>query len=232
MRLLPSLLLLIAAAAAVSAAARPPVSGNATPNDASDKTAPSAPIAAHTQTTATGTMPLSAEKAQQYLWDAARAGETALVTDLLKAGAAVDAGNASGHTALILAAYNGHAATVAALLKAGADPNIGDKRGNTALMGAIFKNEPAVIETLLAEPRTQVNARNGAGQTAAMFAALFGKQELLEKLAARGADLKLADAAGQTAQRLAQQQGNAALALRIEELGRAHANPTPAGAGR
>jgi hypothetical protein len=71
---------------------------------------------------------------------------------------------------------------------------------------------------LLDDSRTSVNLRNGAGQTAAMFAALFGKQGVIEKLAARGADLTVADAAGQTAQKLALQQGNAALAQHIGEL--------------
>lgn len=161
--------------------------------------------------------PLDAAKVQQYLFDAARAGDNELVADLLRAGAAIDAGNGAGHTPLILAAYNGRLATVDALLRAGADPNRGDQRGNTALMGAIFKGEEAIVQRLLADPRTAVDVRNGAGQTAAMFAALFGKRVLIEQLAARGADFGLADAAGQTAQKLAQQQGNAELA---EYLGR------------
>lgn len=160
----------------------------------------------------TTSAPLDAAKVQSYLFDAARAGDDALVADLLKAGAAIDAGNGAGHTALILAAYNGHLATVDALLRAGADPNRGDKRGNTALMGAIFKGEESIAQRLLADPRTAPDQRNGAGQTAAMFAALFGKRRVIEQLSARGADFALADAAGQTAQKLAQQQGNAELA--------------------
>lgn len=158
------------------------------------------------------------QNVQNYLFDAARAGQTELVADLLKAGAAIDAANAAGHSALILAAYSGRLATVDALLRAGADPNRGDARGNTALMGAIFKGEETVVLRLLDDPRTAVDARNGAGQTAAMFAALFGKRSVIEKLAARGADLGLADAAGQTAQKLALQQGDATLAARIAEL--------------
>lgn len=158
------------------------------------------------------TPPLDAAQVQQYLFDAARTGENELVADLLKAGAAIDAGNSAGHTPLILAAYNGRLATVDALLRAGADPNRGDKRGNTALMGAIFKGEEAIVQRLLADPRTAVDTRNGAGQTAAMFAALFGKRAVIEQLSARGADFSLADAAGQTAQKLARQQGNAELA--------------------
>ncbi len=161
---------------------------------------------------------LTPQKTQDYLFDAARAGRSDLVADLLKAGAKIDAVNAAGHSALILAAYNGKLDTVDVLLRAGADPNLGDKRGNTALMGAIFKGEEAIVLRLLDDSRTSVNLRNGAGQTAAMFAALFGKQGVIEKLAARGADLTVADAAGQTAQKLALQQGNTALAQHIGEL--------------
>lgn len=162
--------------------------------------------------------PVDAAKVQQYLFDTARAGDTALVRELLGAGASIDARNAEGYTALILAAYNGRAETVDALLAAGADPDVGDKRGNTALMGAIFKGEEAIARKLLADPRTNADARNKAGQTAAMFAALFGKDSLVDALAARGADFAAADAAGQTPHGLALQQGNQVLARKIEAL--------------
>ncbi|TDR41143.1 hypothetical protein DFR29_11155 [Tahibacter aquaticus] len=165
-----------------------------------------------------GTGTLDAASVQHYLFDAARAGKTDLVADLLKAGAPVDAANGAGHTALILAVYNGRLDTADTLLKAGADPNLGDRRGNTALMGAIFKGEESLVQRLLADPRTRVDARNGAGQTAAMFAALFGKRSVIEQLAARGADFALADAAGQTAQKLALQQGNGELAAYLQQL--------------
>ena len=90
-----------------------------------------------------------AKSPQDYLFDAARAGRTDLVGDLLKAGTPIDATDTSGYTPLILAAYNGRLDTVDALLRAGADPNLGDKRGNTALMGAIFKGEEAIVLRLL-----------------------------------------------------------------------------------
>lgn len=163
---------------------------------------------------------IDADKVQDYLFETARAGDASLVVELVGAGARVDARNGDGYTALILAAYNGRAASVDALLAAGADPNVGDKRGNTALMGAIFKGEEAIVLRLLREPRTAVDARNAAGQTAAMFAALFGKGAVIDALAARGADFSVADAAGQTAQKLALQQGNERLAARIGELAR------------
>lgn len=158
------------------------------------------------------------DKVQTYLFDAARAGNAGLIADLVRAGGRVDARNDAGYSAFVLAAYNGRGDAVAALLAAGADPNLGDKRGNTALMGAIFKGEEAIALRLIAEPRVDVDARNGAGQTAAMFAALFGRPAVVDALALRGADFKRADAAGQTAEALARQQGNDVLAARIAAL--------------
>lgn len=161
---------------------------------------------------------ITQQQAATYLLEASRAGRTDLVAALLNTGTPIDATDASGHSALILAAYNGHLDTVDLLLRAGADPNIGDRRGNTALMGAIFKGEETIVLRLLEDRRTAVDTRNHAGQTAAMFAALFGRTQLIDRLAARGADLEAADAAGQTPQKLALQQGNAALAQHITEL--------------
>jgi len=172
--------------------------------------------------------PLDAGKVQQYLFDTARAGDAALVKELLAAGANIDARNDAGYTALILAAYNGRAAAVEALLAAGADPNAANRYGMTPQHGAIFKGEEAIALKLLADPRTNPDARNGAGQTAAMFAALFGKAALIDALAARGADFAASDAAGQTAHGLAAQQGNAALAERIATLASVSVAPAPA----
>jgi len=155
------------------------------------------------------------EKIQATLFDAARAGDAALVADLVRAGARVDARNDAGYSAFVLAAYNGRADAVGALLAAGADPNLGDRRGNTALMGAIFKGEDAIALRLVAEPRVDVDARNGAGQTAAMFAAMFGRAAVVDALLVRGANFALADAGGNTPERLARGQGNDALAARI-----------------
>ena len=45
--------------------------------------------------------------------------------------------------------------------------------------------------------------RNGAGQTAAMYAGLFKRVELLDELKAKGADLNAQDPIGNSASRLA-----------------------------
>jgi ankyrin repeat protein len=61
-------------------------------------------------------------------------GRARIVALLLHAGADVNATDARGTTALMLAAENvDTAATVDALLEAGSDPNLKDKEGRTAL---------------------------------------------------------------------------------------------------
>ncbi|MCI4568507.1 ankyrin repeat domain-containing protein [Lysobacter sp. CFH 32150] len=153
-----------------------------------------------------------------YVFDAVRADDAPLLRDLIAKGVDVESRDERGSTPLILAAYYGRLGIVDVLLEAGADPNAADARGNTALMGALFKGETAVAERLLRETRTDVNVRNTMRQTAAMFAALFGRESLIDRLAERGADFSATDASGVNAQTLAQQQGNAALAERIAIL--------------
>ncbi len=165
-----------------------------------------------------GSGDLRPETLNAYVFDAIRAGDTDLLRDLLARGVDVEARDERGSTPLVLAAYYGKRDVLDALLEAGADPNAADGRGNTPLMGALFKGETAAAERLLAEPRTDVNARNGAGQTAAMFAALFGRESLIDGLAERGADFRATDARGANAESLVRQQGNAALAERIAAL--------------
>jgi len=88
------------------------------------------------------------------------------------------------------------------LLAAGADACVQDKRGNTALMGAIFKGEVQIARRLLSTDCSP-DQRNGAGQTAAMYAGLFKRVELLDALKAKGADMDAADPLGNTAANLA-----------------------------
>ena len=157
---------------------------------------------------------------------AVRAGDVDALRMALASGVDVDARDARGSTLLILATYYGHEALVDVLLEAGASPNAADAaRGNTALMGAIFRGEDAVAHRLLADPRIDPDQRNHAGQTAAMFAALFGRTGMVAALAERGADFSVADAQGETAETLARKQGNEALA---DKLAR-HAGRAPPG---
>ncbi|GAB3474894.1 hypothetical protein GCM10027398_30770 [Azotobacter salinestris] len=93
---------------------------------------------------------------------------------------------------------------MAQLLAAGAGTDAcgQDRHGNTALMGAIFKGELRIARRLLAT-ECDPDQRNAAGQTPAMYAALFQRRELLEALRERGANLTASDAFGNTVENLA-----------------------------
>lgn len=137
-----------------------------------------------------------------YLFDAARRGDTAMLAEFIGSGYDLDRADAKGYTALILAAYNGRKAAVTQLIAAGADVCAEDKRGNTALLGAIFKGEVGIARQLMAADCAP-NHRNNAGQTPAMYAALFQRAEILDDLRQRGADMGARDAAGNSVQTLA-----------------------------
>lgn len=132
---------------------------------------------------------------QEIYFDAARAGDTQRLAAFVDAHYNLDTQDASGYTGLILAAYHGQQAAVEQLLKAGANPCTQDKHGNTALMGAIFKGELTIANRLV-QANCTPDERNNAGQTAAMYAALFQRKDILDALAAKGADLNAKDALG------------------------------------
>ncbi|MFE4518968.1 ankyrin repeat domain-containing protein [Kitasatospora sp. NPDC056783] len=115
------------------------------------------------------------------LFDAARAGETDVLSAYLDAGAPADLTNDRGDTLVMLAAYHGHAAAVAELLRHGADPNRANDRGQTPLAGAVFKGAGDVLDVLLAggaDPR--------AGTPSAVDTArMFGKDDLVARFEAR-----------------------------------------------
>lgn len=139
---------------------------------------------------------------RDYLLNAARFGDSEVLTEFIEAGFDLNTADHNGYTALILAAYNGHLEAVERLLAAGADACATDRRGNTALLGAIFKGELRIARRLLAT-ECDPDQRNEAGQTPAMYAALFQREALLEALRERGADLNAVDPAGNSVQSLA-----------------------------
>ncbi len=152
---------------------------------------------------------------QELLFEAAKLGRADLIPLLVKNGAEVNAYEARGFTPLILAAYNGQAAAVDALIAAGADACKPDAtQANTAQMGVAFKGDDAIAARLL-KAGCDANARNKAGQTALMMAALFGRTRQIEMLLAAGADPAIADASGRTAAGVAGAQGNDAAAARL-----------------
>lgn len=115
------------------------------------------------------------------------------VTQLLRAGADVNAGTRiGGITPLLLASMNGDPGVTRALLDAGANANSANANGTTALMLAASSGNPDAIQVLL-EHGAGVNTRESAhGQTALMFAAALNRSAAVKVLLNHGADPEIA----------------------------------------
>ena len=79
---------------------------------------------------------------------AAEIGDTPRLQMLLGRQLAIDARDANGRTALMLAVLRGESRAVDMLLASGADPNAADGRGTTPLQAAIAGNRPAIVAAL------------------------------------------------------------------------------------
>jgi Ankyrin repeats (3 copies) len=79
---------------------------------------------------------------------AAEIGDVTTLQSLLGKQPVMEARDADGRTALMLAALHGQAAAVDALLARGADPNAADARGMTPLQAAVAGNQPAIVAAL------------------------------------------------------------------------------------
>lgn len=75
------------------------------------------------------------------------------------------------------------------LLAQGADPNVRYRNGQPALMRAVVDGAWKVFDVLAADPRTDVNAENPAGETPLMYLAIAGQVDRARSLMARGAQV-------------------------------------------
>lgn len=98
------------------------------------------------------------------LHTAAFEGKAEMVDALTSAGAQVNARDAQGTTAAIIASSAGNAEALSALLRRGADPRIQDNEGKSALMLAIHGAALECIEMLL--PVSEVGAADKNGRSA------------------------------------------------------------------
>jgi ankyrin repeat protein len=116
-------------------------------------------------------------------------GDIAQAKQLLAAGADVKATNAYGVNAMQLAADASNTELVRLLLKAGADPNSANQDGETALH-LVARAGNVEAAKLLLNAGAEVDARESfGGQTPLMWAAARRHPEMVELLAAKGADV-------------------------------------------
>lgn len=112
------------------------------------------------------------------LFDAARNGDTQLLSSALDAGVPVNLTNSKGDTLLNLAAYLEREETVAMLLARGADTERVSDMGFTALVCAVFRGNEPIARALLEAGAGQ----NTGHQHAQDVARVFGQEHLLPLL--------------------------------------------------
>lgn len=115
------------------------------------------------------------------IFEAARSGQKALISEALKSGIDINAKNEKGHSALMLAAYNGHYEVSDFLIQNGADVNSVDLEGNSILMGVVFKGHTQVFELLILAGANLDHA-NPKKQNALDLAVMFGRRNLIFRI--------------------------------------------------
>jgi ankyrin repeat protein len=93
-------------------------------------------------------MPQAPPAGPAELRQAAEFGDIHGLQTLLEQRVSIDARDAGGRTALMLAVLHCHTDAVDALLAHGADPNAADAHGTTPLEAAVAGNQPAVAAAL------------------------------------------------------------------------------------
>jgi ankyrin repeat protein len=143
----------------------------------------------------------------KLLLESAVVGNFAVVEVLLKAGAALDATNGLGRTALHLAARNGHTAVAGQLFdKGGAIIDAKDRAGSSPLHLAARYGHSGVAERLITKGAA-IGAKDRDGWTPLHCAVFGGHSGTVELLIAKGAAIGAKDNLGRTPQDLAAEYG-------------------------
>jgi ankyrin repeat protein len=131
-------------------------------------------------------MTITQKEANKQLVQAARYGDNKRVQAALDAGAAIDAMDDHGSTALICAAVNGRTETCQLLLDNGANIHAANDSGSTALVRAANYNYIATCQLLL-EKGADINVVPKDGYTALMWSAYLGETKTSQFLLRQGA---------------------------------------------
>ncbi|VFT51763.1 ankyrin-like protein [Pseudomonas aeruginosa] len=138
---------------------------------------------------------------RDYFFDAARRGDQAMLKEFVEAGFDLDVQGCQG-------LYRADPGRLPRPWRSGG--TIAGGRGRPLRPGCARQHRPDGRHLQGRGPHRpapdrramQPDQRNGAGQTAAMYAALFEREELLQALSARGADLGARDALGNSVESL------------------------------
>ncbi|MDA0785116.1 MAG: ankyrin repeat domain-containing protein [Proteobacteria bacterium] len=132
------------------------------------------------------------------LLDAAAAGNTAKIAELLSRGADLEGDDASGRTAVINAAWRGRTEVVDLLVELGADFNVTDYEGRTAVSWAASNGHNEIVKKLV-EAGARPNVIDHDGLTPLMRAAWNGHDTIVRLLIESGAQASMKDGNGKTA---------------------------------
>jgi ankyrin repeat protein len=130
-------------------------------------------------------------KRQALAW-AGEMGHAEIATVLLDSGAAIEAADDKGDTALTTAAQHGHATLAGMLLDRGAAIEAADDKGATALIAAAHHGHAALVEMLL-DRGAAIETTNINGDTALIVAATKGHTGTVEMLLDMGATIEATD---------------------------------------
>ena len=130
---------------------------------------------------------------------AAAAGNSNMIRSLGKTGKAnLNISDLQGRTPIFYAIEQNKLDAVRALVILGADINAQDFNGETPLILALKKKNIDCANLLLKQKNINVNLKDNAGNTAAMYASKLAAIAPAQKLVAAGADLNLQDTDGNT----------------------------------
>jgi ankyrin repeat protein len=134
---------------------------------------------------------------EEPLIEAAQAGDTETVRDLIAQGADANTRDYYGWEPLMYAAWFEHTDTVKLLVELGADVNAKERSGSTALIAAAEYGRTDTAK-LLVELGAEVDAKRSNGKTALRKAAENGRTDTVKLLVELGADIDAKDLRGRT----------------------------------